>query len=154
MSLDEILAVHELTRTDLEFHCPRKTRDMVAGEIVDEWYLMGRALNVSESKLKAIRSDINLSGPEEKAVTTIDAWEDENGEQATVLKVVEALNRRKKRSIIDSLCREVRRHRPRSAATTQDASSNHRTPDMNQQQQNLGKAKFTLSGTVHNLSER
>lgn len=138
MPLDEILAVHELTRSDLEFHCPRKTRDMVAGEIVDEWYLTGRALNVSESKLKAIRNDINLSGPEEKAVATIDAWEDENGEQATVLKLVEGLYRRKKRNIIDSLCREVQRHRPTSAATAQDTSGNHQTPDKNQQQQNRG----------------
>ena len=126
-SLDKILDDRELTRSDLEFHCPRKTRDMVAEEIVDEWYLIGRALNVSESKLKSIRSDSRLSGPEEKAVATMDAWADENGEQATILKLVEALDRRKKRSIIDSICREVQRDGPTSAGSARDTSNYHQT---------------------------
>lgn len=142
-SLDKILDDRELTQSDLEFHCPRKTRDMVAEEIVDEWYLIGRALNVSESKLKSIRSDSKLSGPEEKAVATMDAWADENGEQATILKLVEALYRRKKRSIIDSICREVQRDRPTSAASARDTSSyhGHQTPDTSQKQKYQGNYK-------------
>ena len=126
---------------------------MVAEEIVDEWYLTGRALNVSESKLKAIKSDSRLSGPEEKAVATMDTWADENGKQATILKLVEALYRRKKRSIIDSICREVQRDRPTSAASARDTvSSYHHTQGTRKQGITISSYNIIRGTWSHNIS--
>ena len=90
-SLDDILARHDLERKDLLFKCPRKINALVAeATLGDKWNLsVGRALNVSETKLKDIHHDI--SGPEDKAVATMDAWSTEYGERATCLKLIKAL---------------------------------------------------------------
>ena len=97
---------HSLTKEDLDFKCPREIRDRIATEVIDEWYLFGRALNVSEEKLTSISCSSSLS-PEEKAVAALDAWAEEHGRGATCLKLVEALSRRKKRSVLEILCEEV-----------------------------------------------
>ena len=108
-SLNDVLAYSDLERKDLLFKCPRKIKDLVADAIADKWNRLGRTLNVPEAKLKAIHSDIGISGPEDKASATMDAWTEEYGEYATCLKLVEALYRRNKLSIIHSVCEEVQR---------------------------------------------
>ena len=117
MSLNDVLAQHELEREDLDFKCPQKVRDRIAEELIDEWNLVGRALNVSRPKLRAIHRDIHHPGHEDKAVDMLDAWAEEYGERATCLKLAEALNRRKKRNIIEILCSEVNHMRPGSQVT-------------------------------------
>ena len=132
-SLDDILARHELERKDLQFKCPRKIKDLVAEATGDMWNRVGRALHVSESKLKAIHHDISVSGPEDKAVSTIDAWSKEYAEHATCLKLVQALYRLKKRTIIHSICKEVQRTKAFPTA------SNHHYRPENKQRKVLDK---------------
>ena len=95
-----------LERKDLDIICPRKIRDKIAARVIDECYLLGRELDVSDEKLKSIRRDISLT-PEEKAVAVLDAWAEEHGSGATCLKLEEALYRRKMTRVIEILCDEV-----------------------------------------------
>ena len=131
LTLNDVLARSDLERKDLLFLCPRKIKDLVADAIADKWNRLGRTLNVPEEKLKAIQSDIGISGPEDKASATMDAWTEEYGEHATCLKLVEALYRRSKLSIIYSVCEEVQRIKDSPTTTC------HR-PSL-QQHQVLGK---------------
>ena len=73
-AFDGVLSNFDLKQKDLDFKCPRNIIDGISGEIIDEWYLLGRALGVSEGRLKSIRGDLTLSSPEEKAVAVLDAW--------------------------------------------------------------------------------
>lgn len=108
LSLDDVLARHEVKREDLDFNCPRMIRYRIAGELTGEWNLLGIELDISGSKLKSIHHDNHLRGDEDKAVALLDVWAEEYGEDATCLKLAEALYSRKKRNIIEVLCREVK----------------------------------------------
>ena len=96
-----------LERKDLDIKCPRKIRDRIADNIIDEWYLVGRELDVSDQKLKLIHRDSSLTLPEEKAVAVLDAWAEEHGSRATCLRLAEALYGRQKTRVIEILCDEV-----------------------------------------------
>ena len=96
-----------LERKDLDIICPRKIRNRIADEIIEEWDLVGRELDVSDKKLMSIRDDCALTLPEKKAVAVLDAWAEEHGSRATCLKLAEALYRRKKMRVIEILCDEV-----------------------------------------------
>ena len=105
--MDGVLNKCSLERKDLDFKCTRKIILRIAGQIIDECYLIGRELDVTRQKLTSIRHDGSLTLPEEKAVAVLDAWADEYGKGATCLKLAEALWRRKKTSVIEILCEEV-----------------------------------------------
>ena len=113
--MDGVLKQFDLERKDLDFRCPRNIRDRIAGELVANsgWYLVGRALNVSDKSLDAILSDnVNRPTPELKAVAALDAWDEEHGErEATCLKLADALHAHNKRSTLEILCEEVRQSR-------------------------------------------
>ena len=132
-NLDGVLNRFELKREDFDFECPRKIRDRIAEEIIEEWYLVGRALDVSHKKLKSIRCDSSLTLPEEKAVTVLDAWAEEHGSEATCLKLAEALYGRKKTSVLEILCREVKNDSTSGSSVT-SAAVIHQPPDNHQQQ--------------------
>ena len=132
-NLDGVLNRFELKREELDFECPRKIRDRIAQEIIEEWYLVGRALDVSDKNLKSIRHDSSLTLPEEKAVALLDAWAEEHGSKATCLKLAEALYGRKKTSVIEILCREVKNESTSGSSVT-SAAVIHQPPD-NQHQQ-------------------
>ena len=106
MALDDVLAHHELERKDLEFRCTKEIRDRIARKLIGDWYLVGRAALVTTSKLDAIRLDLRLGGPEEKAVAMLDAWNEDYGEHATCFKLAEALYDREKLGTIEILCRD------------------------------------------------
>ena len=105
--LGDVLRIYDLKEDDLNFKCPRKILNKLAGEIIVGWYMVGRELGVSKKGLNAIRYDHTLSGPEEKAVGLLDAWTAEKGREATCLKLAEALHRRKMTSTIEILCEMV-----------------------------------------------
>ena len=110
VDLDIIFNNRGLERRDLNFKCPRKIINRIAAEIIDVWYLLGRALDVSEKKLIAIRCNNYLS-LEEKAVAVLDAWAEEYGSGATCCQLAEALyDRCKKTNITEILCEEVTLH--------------------------------------------
>lgn len=121
-SLDKILENYELERKDLEFKCPRGIIDRIAGEIVNDWHQIGRALNVSKTKLKSI----NCPRPEDKAVAMLDTWAEECGRSATCLSLARALYRNKKRSVVEILCEEVQRFEETHVTTpVTHAAANH-----------------------------
>ena len=105
--MDSILEGFDLESKDLDFKCPRQIRDRIACEIIDDWYLIGRVLDVSDKRLKSIHYDITLTSPEEKAVALLDTWAEERGRAATCLKLAEALYNRRKMRIVEILCVEV-----------------------------------------------
>ena len=143
-NLSDILAQCDLERKDLLFKCPRKIKYLVAEAIEDKWKRLGCALNVPEEKLKAIHYDIGLSGAEDKANATMDAWTDEYGEYATCLKLVEVLYRRNKLSMIHSICHEAQRIKDSLTQT-----SSHQPSLQQQQLQVVAKqGKLTCSYAI------
>ena len=139
--MDTVLKQFDLERLNLDFRCPRNVRDRIAGELIDVWYLVGRTLKVSDSRLNCIRVDsVTLPKPEDKAVAALDAWNEEEGRGATCLKLAEALHDHKKISTLEILCEEVRNSRitGESAATTLRSSTSTAVslqPRGNQRQQ-------------------
>ena len=105
---ERVLNSFDLKRKDLDFKCQRSIIDSISGEIIDESYLFGRAVGVSEKRLTSIRGDGNLS-PEEKAVAVLDAWVEEYGCRATCLRLAESLYDRKKNNTLEILCEKVKR---------------------------------------------
>ena len=133
-SLGRVLNNHHLKRKDLDFKCPRKIRDRIAREIIDEWYLLGRKIGVSLRKLKSIRLGVSFT-PEEKAVAVLDAWADEYGRRATCLMLARALYSRKKISVIEILCEKVRRRKNDKSTSGPRAALSHQPLDSQLQQQ-------------------
>ena len=133
-SLGRVLNNHYLKRKELDFKCPRKIRDRIAGEIIDEWYLLGRKLGVSLKKLKSIRVVVSLT-PEEKAVAVLDAWAEEYGRRATCLKLARALYSRKKISVVEILCEKVRRRKSDESTSAGPRAALSHQPSDNQRQQ-------------------
>ena len=116
--MDSVLKHFNLERQDLDFRCPRKIRDRIAGELVGDWYVV-RTLNVSDSRLNSIRVDnVTLPKPEDKAFAALDAWDEEKGREATCLKLVEALHENKKTATLEILCQEVNSKITSKSATT------------------------------------
>ena len=132
-ALDGILNSHGLDRKDLDLKCPREIRDRIAAEVIDEWYMFGRELKVSQEKLTSTRRDSSLT-PEEKAVDVLDAWAEEHGSRATCLTLARTLYGRKKTNVLEILCDEVKRH----AATTSGAGAAV-SPQPSEQQQQLAQ---------------
>ena len=138
---DGILKIYDFERKDLNLKCQRNIRDKIANEIIGDWYLVGRSLDVSDAKLNCIIHDnVTYASPEEKAVVLLDAWAAEYGSKATCLKLAEALFSRSKVHTIEILCAEVKRDSTASAPSTSDAVSKAHQIQNNQQQQG-GKAK-------------
>ena len=105
--MDSVLEHFNLESKDLDFRCPRKIRDRIAGELVGDWYLVGRTLDVSDKGLKSVHDNHTLPKPEAKAVAALDAWDEEKGREATCLKLAEALHDHKKTATLEILCQEV-----------------------------------------------
>ena len=131
--LESVLKSFDLERKSLDFKCDRSIINRISGEIIDEWYLLGRALGVSEGRLKSIRGDLTLSSPEEKALAVLEAWVEEYGSKATCLKLAEALYDRKKTNTLERLCEKVQRDT--AAAVTSEADAVVSKPSDSQRQQ-------------------
>ena len=127
------------SQLDLNFECPREIRDRIAGEIIDEWYSVGRALDVSDAKLKSIRRDTCNSTPEEKAIDVLDAWAEEHGSRATCLKLDEALKRRKSIRVREILYKEIIRFK--NITTTSGAGAAIPPQPSDNQQEEQGETK-------------
>ena len=137
--VDGVLKNSGFKRKDLNLKCQRNVRDRIADEIIGDWYRVGRTLDVSDAKLNCILYDnvSSLTSPADKAVAVLDAWAVEKGNEATCLKLAEALFSHSKVRTIEILCEEVKRDSTTSEPSTSTAVS-HQTGD-NQQQQG-GKA--------------
>ena len=129
--MDSVLKRFDLERKLLDFRCPRNIRDRIAGELVGDWYLVVRTLNVSDSRLNSIRDNHTLPKPEDKAVAALDAWGEEKGSEAICLKLAEALHKHKKTTTLEILCEEVNR---RTSEPNTSTSVSHQ-PERNQWQQ-------------------
>ena len=107
---DELKVMNKfgLERDDLKFRCPSRVLNSIAGEMIDDWPMVGQALDVSTEKLKSIPQDPSHSSPKQKAVAMLDAWAKEKGREATCLKLAEALYKCKKISTLEKFCEEVK----------------------------------------------
>ena len=135
--MDSVLKRFNLKRKHLDFRCPRNVRDRIAGELIGDWYFVGRTLNVSDSRLNSIRYNHTLPKPEHKAVAALDAWDEEKGSGATCLKLAEALHDHKKINTLEILCQEVNRKITSESATMPGPEPNTSTdqPERNQRRQ-------------------
>ena len=133
-AFDGVLSNFHFKRKDLDFKCPRSIINGISG-IIYEGYLLGRALDVSEGRLKYILGDGTLSSPEAKAVAILDAWVEEHGSKATCLKLAEALYNRMKRNSLEILCEKVQTERDAAAAVTSEADAVVSKPSDSQRQQ-------------------
>ena len=139
---ERVLNSFNLERKDLDFKCQRSIIDSVSGEIIKEWNQVGRAVGVSKIKLTSISSDVNLS-PEQKPVAVLDAWVEENGREATCLKLAETLYEQKKINTLEILCEKVKRDA--AAAKTSESGavvSCHPSGSQRQQQGDTKKNKY------------
>ena len=105
--MDDVLNDFELERKDLDFKCPKSIFNSIAGEIVDDWKMIGREL-VSGRALKSLTSVQDPGSPEEKAVAMLDTWDEEKGSKATCLKLAEVLYSRKKINTLEIFCKIIR----------------------------------------------
>ena len=108
--VDSVLNYLALERKDLDFQCTPAVINRIAGEVFDDYYMIGRELGSNQLKLNTIR-DLNdkFPTPELKAVAVLDAWMQERGRRATCIKLAEVLYRRNKRRAVDILGEEVTR---------------------------------------------
>ena len=97
-----------LERDDLKFRCPSRVLHSIAGEMIDDWPMIGQSLDVSTEELKSISQDPSHSSPKQKAVAMLDAWAKEKGREATCLKLAEALHKCKKISTLEKFCKDVK----------------------------------------------
>ena len=98
----------DLERDDLKFRCPCSISNSIAGEIVDDWRMIGCELDVSSKVLKSIPLNRDLHSPEEQAVAMLDAWAEEKGREATCLKLANVLLKRNKISTLENFCELVK----------------------------------------------
>ena len=95
-------------RDDLK--CPRRIYNRIACEIVDDWNMIGRLLDVSHKALTSIRQDLSLNSSEERAAAMLDTWVEEKGRDATCLKLAEVLLERKHISTLEKFCKLVKEY--------------------------------------------
>ena len=117
--MESVLKRFGLKKQDLlDFHCPPIIGFKIAvrPELIDNWYVVGRTLEVSVGKLDSIRVD-NMTRPSPvlKAVGALDAWDVEYGSGATCLKLAEALYDHKMISVLEFLCEEVNVYREKTS---------------------------------------
>ena len=107
--MDAVLKEFDLERKDLDFVCSPTIRASIAGELIGDWYPVGRELDVSIRRLDSIRQNYAvLPNPEDKAVAALDAWSDEKASEATYLKLAEALYKKNKTRTLEILCENVK----------------------------------------------
>ena len=107
---DELKVMNKfgLERDDLKFRCPSRVLNSIAGEIIDDWPMVGQALDVSTEELKSIPHSHSHASPKQKAVAMLDAWAKGKGREATCLKLSEALYKCKKISTLEKFCEDVK----------------------------------------------
>ena len=118
-----------LERKDLDFQCTRVIINRIAGEVLDDYYMTGRELEVSIQKLKSIQQDEKFPTPELKAVAVLDAWTvQEREKNATCIKLAEVLYRRKNVRAVEILCKEVNQMKRKDTITAGSLSLVGQTP--------------------------
>ena len=105
--LDDVLNGYPLEKKDLDCQCSKVIILRVANKLVDDWYMTGRALYVDVKKLDSINVDLNLTKPEERSIAMLDVWVEQYGTGATCLKLIDGLLERKKRKLVEIVCKEV-----------------------------------------------
>ena len=124
-SLDDILSRYGLKRKDLEQKCPTRVRLEMA-QLLDDWQMMGYYLGFNAQKLNDIKLD--YVNEERRRVALLDAWEQKEGEEATYLKLAEALDNRRRADLVEKLICSMITRRDSGASETQTSNSDKATP--------------------------
>ena len=106
--LEDLLSRHGLERKDLDRRYPAEMRLEIA-QLLDDWKMIGYYLGFNSWKLNDIK--IDNDSEEQRRVAVLDAWEQREGEEATYLKLAEALRHRGRADLIEKLCGMIRRVR-------------------------------------------
>ena len=99
--LEEILSKHGLTKNDLDEICSPRIRYDIALKIID-WKMIGHYFGIPKEKLTAI--EIENRTEEERRVELLCTWSEQEGKQATYLKLIHALYHRKRSDLVNTLC--------------------------------------------------
>ena len=91
---------------DLDRECYREIRDAIADELGADWEMTGRCLEFTSDELR----DINRENSSQSMcrVALLDAWSKREGKGATFLKLAGALQKRKRRDLIELLCTKLK----------------------------------------------
>ena len=129
MSVVSVLNDLGLERKDLDFLCTPAIINRIAGEVLDDYFMIGRELEVSNKTLTSIDlDDTKSTKPELKAVAVLDSWMQERGRRATCINLAEVLYRRNKRRAVEILCEEVTRMKRDDTITAGSLSLTSQTP--------------------------
>ena len=106
--LEDLLSRHELERKDLDRRYSAEMRLEIV-QLLDDWKMIGYYLGFTSQKINDIK--IDNDNEEQRRVAVLDAWEQREGEEATYLKLAEALHHRGRADLIEKLCGMIRRVR-------------------------------------------
>lgn len=84
-----LLARKGLKREDLQWRTKKEHRDRIAVKLSTDWRSCGAVLGISEEELDAITKDNKWS--RNRRLAMLQKWDAENGEEATYLRLVQAL---------------------------------------------------------------
>ena len=106
--MEDLLSRHGLERKDLGRRYPAEMRLEIA-QLLDDWKMIGYYIGFTSRKLNDIK--IDNDNEEQRRVAVLDAWEQREGEEATYIKLAEALHHRGRADLIEKLCVMIRRVR-------------------------------------------
>ena len=101
-SLNDILSQYALKETDLSIKCPREVRNEIAVKLID-WKMIGYSLGFPAEKLTSIGRENETQ--DLCKVALLDSWSKREGEEASYLKLADALHRRQRRDLVEFLCK-------------------------------------------------
>ena len=104
-SLDDILSRCGLEKKDLEQKCSNDVILEISESLGEDWELTGRYLGFTRSQIKDIKAENNTGAL--RRLTMLEDWEERDGEGATCLKLAEALHRRKRTDLVESVCQSI-----------------------------------------------
>ena len=102
LSLNDILSQYALKETDLSIKCPREVSNEIAVKLID-WKMIGYSLGFPAEKLTSIGRENETQ--DLCKVALLDSWSKREGEEASYMKLADALYRRQRRDLVEFLCK-------------------------------------------------
>ena len=100
-SLEDIISRRGLAKEKLQEKCSQAIRLKIAAKLED-WKMVGRYLNVPSEKLTAIERENHTE--DQRRVGILDTWHKREGEDASYLRLADALYQQGRRDLVELLC--------------------------------------------------
>ena len=104
-SLDEIVLANGLEKRQLKLKCSQYIKLRISQEVSD-WKMIGMLLGFKRARLDAIDRDNRTEG--QRKIALFEAWSEQNGNEATYLKLAEVLLHHQRRDLVELLCELVK----------------------------------------------